>query len=776
MTILAITPASAFADALVDLQGLGTLKYEGTPGAETTTVTAAGGDVTITSTTTIQVHLEDQDPGECTGDNTATVTCSSDEVEIDALFMTGSHTGGGNTGNDVFTVDTSVPPTFDVEIFGGAGNDTLTGGLARDVIEGDAGEDTVNGGANGDRLTGGSFSIADDTAADTLSGGIGDDQLRNSGGADTYSGGDDTDTVNYSFTGGSTGIDADIGTGSTDDGPGCPGAGCDGDTIQDDVEDLVGDDGDDTLGGSSTTASVNVLTGAGGNDTLRGGSGTGPDGADDFNGNSGTDTVTYALRTDDIDADIGGGNNDGGDVVPANATAGCPAGADCEDDDIGLDVERITGGTGDDDLIGSNDADVAGNASFTSANLLNGGAGDDELDGGASAGADAGDVFIGGSNGTSGGQNGNNGDTVTYATRTVSVTAAIGNGADDGSGGCPTRVGCEDDDVRFDIENLTGGAGRDTLIGDSDANRLQGGAGDDTMRGGRVAGADGADSFDGGAQGTAGDTVSYENRSDGVTAIIGFSVITEDAISTNIDNLVGSSGPDSLAGDADANSLDGRGSDDLLNGDFGNTGPDAADTFIGGTNGTAGDTVSYAPRQDDVTATIGGAGGAEGDTIDDGVENLTGGEGGDALTGSATANTLTGREGNDTLTGAEGADTFDEADAANGADDFVGGPDVDTVSYRARSVAISATINDVANDGEAGEADNVRTTVENLSGGSAGDSLRTSGSTAANTLFGRGGVDSLNAVDGIAGNDTVNGGPQADTCRADADDARTSCP
>jgi Ca2+-binding RTX toxin-like protein len=721
------------------------------------------------------VHLEDQDPGECTGDDTATVTCASDEVEIDALLMTGSHTSGANTGNDTFTVDTSVPPSFSVDIFGGAGTDTLTGGLARDVIEGDAGQDTINGGANGDRLTGGSFSVADDSAADTLSGGIGDDRLRNSGGADTYSGGDDTDTVDYSFTGGSAGVDADVGTGSADDGPGCPGAGCDGDTIQDDVEDLIGDDGNDTLGGSTSATSPNVLFGAQGNDTLRGGSGTGPDGPDEFNGNGGTDTVTYGLRADDIDADIGGGNNDGGDLVPADATAGCPGGPDCEDDDIGLDVERITGGDGDDDLIGSNDSDAASNPSFTSANTLNGGDGDDELDGGASAGADADDVFIGGSNGTAGGQNGSRGDTVTYATRTVSVTASIGDLLADGSGGCPTRTSCEDDDVRFDIENLTGGASRDTLIGDGDNNRFLAGAGDDTMRGGRTAGADGSDTFDGGAQGPAGDTVSYENRSDGVTAIIDFGVITEDTIAANVDNLVGGSGPDLLAGDPDVNRLDGRGGDDALNGDFNNPGPDAADRFIGGANGNAGDTVSYASRDDGVAATIGGTG-AEGDTIDADIENLTGGDGADDLTGSASANILTGRESDDTLTGADGEDTFDEGSAANGADDFVGGPDADTVSYRARSVVISASINDVANDGEAGEADDVTTSVEILSGGSAGDTLRTSGSTAANTLFGRAGVDSLNAVDGIGGNDTVNGGPNTDSCSADPGDARISCP
>jgi hypothetical protein len=61
-------------------------------------------------------------------------------------------------------------------------------------------------------------------------------------------------------------------------------------------------------------------------------------------------------------------------------------------------------------------------------------------------------------------------------------------------------------------------------------------------------------------------------------------------------------------------------------------------------------------------------------------------------------------------------------------------------------------------------------------GGSAGDSLTTSGAKVKNRLFGRNGADTLNVVDGVGGNDTVDGGANTDTCTADAGDAKLGCP
>ena len=98
------------------------------------------------------------------------------------------------------------------------------------------------------------------------------------------------------------------------------------------------------------------------------------------------------------------------------------------------------------------------------------------------------------------------------------------------------------------------------------------------------------------------------------------------------------------------------------------------------------------------------------------------------------------------------------------------------MDYGARSASVSASIDNAANDGVTNERDNVNSDVENLAGGSAGDSLTTSGSTLANKLFGRGGDDTLNVFDGISGNDPIDGGADTDTCTADAGDLQLGCP
>ena len=72
-------------------------------------------------------------------------------------------------------------------------------------------------------------------------------------------------------------------------------------------------------------------------------------------GGAGTDLAEYAARTVAVTASIDGGANDG---------------ASGEGDDIGADVERIRGGSGDDTLSGD-----------ANANLLYGGGGNDALAG-----------------------------------------------------------------------------------------------------------------------------------------------------------------------------------------------------------------------------------------------------------------------------------------------------------------------------------------------------------------------------------------------------------
>jgi Ca2+-binding RTX toxin-like protein len=104
------------------------------------------------------------------------------------------------------------------------------------------------------------------------------------------------------------------------------------------------------------------------------------------------------------------------------------------------------------------------------------------------------------------------------------VSVTLDGVANDGS------PGGEGDDVGTDVENVTGGSGPDTLVGDADHNVLNGGAGRDSITGGPrsdtllggagndlFAAADGvADSVDGGA-GT--DGGSFDCGIDALTSI-----------------------------------------------------------------------------------------------------------------------------------------------------------------------------------------------------------------------------------------------------------------
>jgi Ca2+-binding RTX toxin-like protein len=166
-------------------------------------------------------------------------------------------------------------------------------------------------------------------------------------------------------------------------------------------------------------------------------------------------------------------------------------------------------------------------------------------------------------------------------------------------------------DTLIDIENVTGGAFNDTLIGNSGSNTLRGGGGDDSLDGGL-----GSDRLEGGA-GT--NTARYS----------GFSAATVDLSKTvaqdtggfgsdtlvEIANLEGGSGADKFTGDDANNRLAGNGGNDTLQGGKGN------DTLNGGAgqdtavfSGARADyTITHNP---DGTVTIADAQGAQRDGTD----------------------------------------------------------------------------------------------------------------------------------------------------------------
>jgi Ca2+-binding RTX toxin-like protein len=94
----------------------------------------------------------------------------------------------GRAGNDTVTLDQASGALPAADLFGGAGNDTIIGGAGADQLFGEAGNDTLLGQGGNDHLFGG----ADN---DTLTGGDADDQVFGEAGDDRiiWNPGDDTD-------------------------------------------------------------------------------------------------------------------------------------------------------------------------------------------------------------------------------------------------------------------------------------------------------------------------------------------------------------------------------------------------------------------------------------------------------------------------------------------------------------------------------------------------------------------------------------------------------
>ncbi|MGL4968060.1 MAG: beta strand repeat-containing protein [Inquilinus sp.] len=363
--------------------------------------------------------------------------------------------------------------------------------------------------------------------------------------------------------------------------------------------------------------------------------------------------------------------------------------------------DTLIGGTGADDLDGSADNDhLLGNDAD---DVLSGGQGFDALDGGAGI------------------------DTADYAGSAAGITIDLAAGT--GSGGDAAG------DTLSAIENLSGTQFADVLAGNAGANMLAGGWGDDVLRGGA-----GADTLKGDI-GT--DAASYYTSTIGVTIDLAAGTASGgDAagdVLTSIENISGSQGNDTLAGNADANKLQGWNGGDVLRGGAG------ADVLEGGA-GT--DTASYYIGVDgvtvDLTAGTGSGGDAAGDTLS-GIENLSGSQGHDILAGDAAGNKLQGWNGDDVLRGGAGADTLD------------GGAGSDTASYYTSAAGVAVSLATGTASGGDATAD-VLNSIENLSGSNLGnDGLE--GNAGANVLHGWGGND---ALVGGGGKDTLTGGAGAD--------------
>jgi Ca2+-binding RTX toxin-like protein len=650
-------------------------------------------------------------------------------------------------------------------LVGGDGDDLLIGGLGADLLDGGAGAhdradyrrssggvwvDLAAGAglyaeAHGDRLvgvedlTGSAFGdeLHGDGGANALDGGSGNDRLDGRGGADILWGGEGDDLLiggqGADVLDGGAGIDRadyrDSAQGVTVDLVSGTGSGgeAEGDRLTG-IEDLAGSAHADVLSGDE---GANVIEGGTGDDRLIGGRG-----ADRLDGGAGTDRADYARSATGVIVDLATGAGTGGDAQG--------------DQLVGIE-----------DLAGSAYGDaLSGDAG---ANAIDGGAGDDVLIGGLGA-----DDLDGGAGGH---------DRADYRHSTGGVWIDLATGA-----GCTAEA---EGDRLTGIEDLTGSAFGDELLGDGGANALDGGDGNDRLdgRGGAddlgggegddlLIGGLGADELDGGA---GIDRADYRDSAQGVTVDLssgtGSGGDAEGDRLTGIEDLAGSAFGDDLRGDGSANVFDGGAGDDALDGH------DGEDTLLGGVgddlligglgadrlDGGAGvhDRAEYRRSSGGVWVDLASGAGlyaeAHGDRLV-GVEDLTGSVYGDELRGDGGANTFEGGAGNDWLDGRDGADvlTGGEGDdlliGGRGADVLDGGEGADRADYTTSAQGV--TVDLASGAGIGGEAEGDRLTgIENLTGSAFGDDLR--GGDGANALDSGAGDD---ALDGREGDDTLLGG------------------
>lgn len=389
------------------------------------------------------------------------------------------------------------------------------------------------------------------------------------------------------------------------------------------ADEVFGGEGDDTMDGGLGSDTLlgeigeDLLRGGTGDDSLSGGKGVdtidGGLGADVISGGDGIDTATYESRTLAVSVRLDGVANDG---------------VHGEGDNVDESSEILVGGSGNDTLDGT-DALVSmtlrGNGG---ADLLTGGAFNDSLDGG--AGIDTLDGGLGADHLRGGG----NSDTVTYASRSASVSVLLNSSDDDGEAN-------EDDNVQSDIEIVVGGSGNDTLAASGSGHSLFGGAGDDSL-----VGAAGNDSLVGGA---------------GMDFLRG---------NSGNDMLVGDAERDRLIGGVGSDTMEGGEGPDLLYGQSGN------DSIFGGVGrdqvwgGEGDDRVKGEHHDDTVYGEVGNDRiyGDHGNDLIDGGENdnyLQGGVGNDLLFGGTGYDKLFGELGNDTINGGSGHDRIDGGEGSD---------------------------------------------------------------------------------------------------------------
>ena len=144
-----------------------------------------------------------------------------------------------------------------------------------------------------------------------------------------------------------------------------------------------------------------------------------------------------------------------------------------------------------------------------------------------------------------------------------------------------------------------------------------------------------------------------------------------------------------------------------------------------------------------------------------GDDNMYGTGKGDVLNGGLGDDYLNGAEGNDAHIGGAGNDNMYVSSGSDGADVFKAGSGNDYVGYWDRTTRVKVSLDGKANDGGAGEDDNIYPGVERVYGGDGPDIL--SGDGNQNYFEGGEGDDVITGFDGV---DDLEGGNGDDTIKA----------
>ncbi|WAP68666.1 beta strand repeat-containing protein [Jiella pelagia] len=669
------------------------------------------------------------------GTDTADYTNATGAVTVDLDAGTAS----GAAGNDTLSnIENLIGSDFGDTITGDANDNVLNGGLGGDTINGGGGRDTATfaGGAavtvnlaNGTASGQGSDTLSNienvigSGNADDITGDDGDNMIEGGDGDDTIDGRNGIDTASYAGASGAVTVDLSAGTAS----------GAAGNDTLSNIENIIGSAFDDTLTGDDGD---NEIRGGAGNDTLLGGAGIdrlyGDDGDDVLNvgavrtdpevqhadGGAGVDTLDFTGLSLDFTIDMTTG------IVTSPVTAS-------QVWTTFVSIENVTAFDGDDTIIGdAND------------NVIRSAAGDDTVDGGA----------------------GN--DTISYQGESPDVTIDL-------AAGTATGLGA---DTLTSIENASGGAGDDTILGDAGANALfgQNGAdvldgrgGDDVIDAGNgndtITLGDGNDTANGGGGddtfilqdlgftasivgGSGSDTLDLSGAGQGVVyrdsqATLGSTV----ASVSSIDVLIGTGFGDIIEETAGLDEVFTGDGDDLV---IFNLSPGSDD--VDGGDGIDTLDLNQGTETDDFTIDLAAGTYTTGSSVSTAAnfENLISGDGNDTITGTDGANVIQGRAGNDTINAGDGDDTIE---GGAGADTLDGGDGTDTLSYAGSSQAVDVNINNGNASGGDAEGD-VISNFEAVIGSAHDDRIR--GRTADDTIRGGDGND---RITGDGGTDLLYG-------------------